>query len=260
MDAYKALRTFLAITLLAASLPLSGCARPQARVGSSMVQPPPRIPQQGGGFYHTVTRGQTIYRIAKLYSVDQKELMRLNGIKDPSSLEVGQQVFVPQAYVSTSYAQPGRGPVSFDEALRIIGPRRTSYEWRTITVHHSGTKQGSARNFDRNHKERKMGGLFYHFVIGNGTGTRDGEIETGFRWVRQVKANRPYDIQICLVGNFDVQNVSEAQFATTVNLIRALQQTYGIPKSAVRQHCDIPGKHTDCPGKKFPFSRLLAAL
>lgn len=260
MGANSRSRFFWLAAILAFNVSLvAGCARPQVRTsGTHMTAPPAHV--SSSGFYHTVTRGQTLYRIAKLYNVSQRDLMAANGIKNAGSIEVGQQIFVPQPYASGSFIPAGSGPVSFEDAKRIIGPRQNVYLWRTITVHHSGTTQGGARNFDRNHQQRKMGGLFYHFVIGNGTATRDGEVEVGFRWKRQIKANRPYDIQICLVGNFDTQNVSEAQFATLVNLIRALQETYGIPKSAIRQHCDIPGKHTDCPGKKFPFSRLLNAL
>ena len=143
---------------------------------------------------------------------------------------------------------------------KITGPKKNVYPWETITVHHSGTLTGSARLFDKDHRRRKMGGLFYHFVIGNGTRTPEGSVELGWRWLKQVKANRPNDIQICLVGNFDEQNVSERQLNSLVNLTALLQHQYNIPLSAVRQHCDIPGKHTDCPGKKFPFSKLLSKL
>ena len=82
----------------------------------------------------------------------------------------------------------------------------------------------------------------------------------GWRWKNQVKANRPYDIQICLVGNFDEQDVSEGEFSSLVNLIRVLQEEYPIPKSAIRKHCDIKGKHTECPGSRFPFSKLISTL
>ncbi len=241
---------------------LSGCAKPAMRTSSTYFAPPTQVIPPSQGFYHTIQKGQTLYSISKIYRVDLETIKRANRIYDPSSLEVGQKLFIPQAVAYTSGRSwtGGAGPVSFDQALRIIGPRKNTYFWKTITVHHSGTRQGSARSFERDHKRRKMGGLFYHFVIGNGTSTGDGEIETGFRWRRQIKANRPYDIQICLVGNFDNQEVSSAQMNSLVNLIRAIQQEYRISTGNVRQHCDIPGKHTDCPGKRFPFSRLLSAL
>ena len=47
--------------------------------------------------------------------------------------------------------------------------------------------------------------VFYHFVIGNGTDSQDGEIEVGWRWRRQIEVERSGDIQICLVGDFNRQ-------------------------------------------------------
>ncbi|PYL46749.1 MAG: hypothetical protein DMF40_11190 [Verrucomicrobia bacterium] len=50
--------------------------------------------------------------------------------------------------------------------------------WQFIVVHNSGTRQGSARIFDYYHRHvrRMKNGLAYHFVIGNGTSTGDGQI------------------------------------------------------------------------------------
>jgi LysM repeat protein len=219
------------------------------------------VPAAPGGFYHTVARGQTIYRIAKSYGVDPKELMRLNGIRDASQLEVGQRLYVPIVAPSTLpplLSSMGQG-MSPEEVRRLVGSVRNS-SWLTITVHHSATKQGGAKAFDRDHRRRHMGGLFYHFVIGNGTHTRDGAIEVGWRWFKQRPSNRPNDINICLVGDFSQQQVSQAQFDSLVNLINVLCSDYHVPLSAVRKHEDIQGKHTACPGKYFPFHRLIERL
>ncbi|HTL71390.1 MAG TPA: N-acetylmuramoyl-L-alanine amidase, partial [Candidatus Eisenbacteria bacterium] len=204
----------------------------------------------------TVERGQTIYRIAKTYGVDVRELMRLNAVRDPSQLEVGQKIFIPRPAPAV---RPAERPLS-QSVERLVGRKYSYSNWKTITVHHSGTKTGSAEGFHRDHLRRRMGGLFYHFVIGNGTKTRDGQIEVGFRWQRQVKANRPYDIQICLVGDFSEDRPSEAQFESLVELITVLRRQYDIPLSSIRTHGKIPGKHTECPGKNFPFDRLIARL
>ena len=105
-----------------------------------------------------------------------------------------------------------------------------------------------------------MGGLFYHFVIGNGTGSGDGEIEVGWRWRKQVKANRPYDIQICLVGDFTRESVSEAQMASLSALVKVLRRQYNIPCRNIRRHKDIAGRVTQCPGYNFPFERFLTTI
>ncbi len=237
---------------------VSGCARtPKRTVKPSAMQP--AVISALPGFYHTVQRGQTLFRIAKNYNVDWHELMAVNRVSNPSKLEVGQRIFIPQP-TAPAYPPTVSGPLSEQDLRRLVGSRKYGSDWRTITLHHSGTLQGSAAPFDRDHRRRHMGGLFYHFVIGNGTNTPDGALEVGWRWRQQVKANRPYDIQICVVGDFNRQHVSEAQFATIVNLVQMLRRDYGVPVGAVRTHGEIKGKHTDCPGKHFPFARIMNEL
>ncbi len=257
MTAKRFLATSL-VFVVAGCLLVSGCARAPKRVSRpGALQVVPSLIPAGGGFYHIVEKGQTVYRIARHYGMDWHELMRVNHISNPSSLEVGQQLFIPR---STGFAPAISGPLRYEEIRRLVGPPHPRSAWRTITVHHSGTRNGNARLFDRDHTRRHMGGLFYHFVIGNGTNSPNGGLEVGFRWRQQVPANRPNDIQICLVGNFDDQNVSEAQFSTLAGLIPILQSDYGIRVGKIRRHEDIKGKHTACPGRNFPFRRLISAL
>lgn len=232
----------------AISLFFAGCATVPAR--------PVFIPPSG--VYHIVAKGQTLYRISKVYGVDINELMRLNNIKSPNQLEVGRQLIIPGAtqpiYVS-AFLLPG-----LESAEKLVGAKQYKVCWKTITLHHSGTKAGSAEAFNRNHRHRGMGGLFYHFVIGDGAGFGDGEIEVGWRWKRQIEVNRKEDIQICLVGDFNKQRVSDAQFMSLIKLIKTLKKQYSIPVSNIRTHKYIPGKVTECPGNKFPFEKILSEL
>jgi LysM repeat protein len=245
---------------LLASLALAGCARVPKTALPPPARPAPAAP--AAGLVHTVEKGETFYRIAKHYRIDVAALMRANGIEDPRQLEVGQRLVIPGVHRASPAAvrPPVVEPYTLDQVRRLVGPPRGSSRWHTITVHHSATLQGSAKAFHRDHSRRRMGGLFYHFVIGNGSYSDDGEIETGFRWKRQIKSNRPYDINICLVGDFNRQDVSEAQLGSLVNLVATLQRQYRIPTSHVRRHEDVKGKNTECPGRRFPFYRLLSRL
>jgi len=134
-----------------------------------------------------------------------------------------------------------------------VAPANT---WRWIVIHHSATPTGSAAIFDREHKSKGWDELGYHFVVGNGTFTRDGQIEVGPRWPKQkwgAHAKTPdeqfnnYGIGICLVGNFDMDRPSPAQMQAVAKLTAYLMQTYHIPASHVIGHCDT--KPTDCPGR-----------
>jgi len=213
---------------------------------------------RGPGVYHIVGSGQTLYRIAKTYGVDMRQIMRVNNIQDPNNIGVGERLFIPNAsrqfYVSSFKRQ---APAELEN---VVGQKRYNVAWRTITLHHSGTASGNAEAFDRDHRRRRMGGLFYHFVIGNGTGSGDGEVEVGWRWIKQDEVNRRRDIQICLVGDYNRQQVTPAQYSALIGLLKILQKQYSVPVYRLRIHRDIPGSATECPGKNFPLKRIISDL
>jgi len=139
--------------------------------------------------------------------------------------------------------------------------------WRFIIVHNSGTKQGNARIFDYYHRNvrRMSNGLAYHFVIGNGTSSGNGEIEVGNRWRRQINGGHVHSdylnnisLGICLVGDFNREQPTRAQLDSCEELIRYLRDRCGkverhdIP---VRPHREMnpPRWPTDCPGDDFPY-------
>ena len=244
------MRTILAVCLLVMGVSFSGC-----------VTAPPRAPgvlAPGTGVWHVVESGATLWRISKTYGVDIDELMRVNRITDPASLTAGQRIFIPGA-VRVLTVEPYR-PLTGDAVAAVVGPRKHVCSWRTITLHHSATLEGNAASFDRNHRRRGMGGLFYHFVIGNGHGSCDGEIEVGWRWKKQVQVERCNDIQICLVGDFNRQQVSARQFDALSELVSVLCRQYGIKPSNIRSHKSLRGKKTECPGRNFPFDRLISRV
>lgn len=58
---------------------------------------PPAGPAGIPGIYHRVEKGQTLWRISKLYDADLDELARVNRIPEASNIEIGQLIFVPHA-------------------------------------------------------------------------------------------------------------------------------------------------------------------
>ena len=57
-----------------------------------------KVPEKTGGvagIYHRVEKGQTLFSISKIYSIDIDELVQINHISDASDIEIGQLIFIP---------------------------------------------------------------------------------------------------------------------------------------------------------------------
>jgi LysM repeat protein len=63
---------------------------------------------------HVVGRGETIYSISRFYRVSADELMRVNGITDPSRLQVGRRLTIPPSAFSD---------ISVDNAQALVDYR-----------------------------------------------------------------------------------------------------------------------------------------
>lgn len=149
-------------------------------------------------------------------------------------------------------------------------PHATPRDWRAIVVHHAAVKSGDAASINRMHLSNGWDGLGYHFVIGNGTASGDGQIEMGFRWRDQLKGAharaRPGDdnrwnlhsIGICLVGDFTNTSPSPRQMDALVHLVRALMAEYKIPAENVVPHSFVHA--TECPGARFPWAEFMARI
>lgn len=47
------------------------------------------------GVYHTVGKGETLWRIAYTYGVDIQDIAEINNIKEPTLIKIGQKIFIP---------------------------------------------------------------------------------------------------------------------------------------------------------------------
>ena len=54
-------------------------------------------PETPHGVYHTVHKGQTLFRIAQAYGIDLEILRRANHIRDASKIKTGMQLWIPGA-------------------------------------------------------------------------------------------------------------------------------------------------------------------
>ena len=140
-------------------------------------------------------------------------------------------------------------------------------DWKYLVLHHSDSPSGNAAQIDRIHREEEeWDGCGYHFVIGNGLGSRDGEIEASHRWLEQragahagSKEHNLHGIGICLVGRFMAGNgPTHAQYDSLLRLCVHLMQQFNIPLTSIKRHSDV--RATECPGDSFPFDTFVVDL
>ena len=204
-----------------------------------------------GGTY-TVRKGDTLSGIAQKFGTTVQSLRYQNGI-DGDLIRIGQVLELP-------------GNDYLVEVRRVSEPKRGGLRtWRYIVAHHSGVNTGNAEIYGNYHRNKigMRNGLAYHFVIGNGSKSGDGEIEIGSRWDRQlngghVRSSRVNDqgIGICLVGNFQEKRPSPRQIAALTALSGYLRDL--VPnRTRFAVHREIDGRsHTVCPGRYFPTSKM----
>ena len=121
--------------------------------------------------------------------------------------------------------------------------------YSAVVIHDSGTLAGTADGLP--------GGLGYHFVIGNGEGSPDGEIVVSRRWSEQLAGVFPVDadqdegyadgaIGICLIGDTGRQALTDRQMQQLRWLVTQLQSRLRIPGNQV-----VPPA-----GRLFPHARF----
>lgn len=139
--------------------------------------------------------------------------------------------------------------------------------WKYIVLHHTATEQDGVESIHEEHLKRKdrdgqsWMGIGYHFVIGNGHGMGDGEVEATFRWHEQLPGahagNEDYNhhgIGVVLVGNFENAPPSVAQLESVKKLVGFLKRKHGISSDRIVGHRDV--KATACPGSLFPLAEV----
>lgn len=210
---------------------------------------------QTTGQVHVVQRGDTLSHLALRYHTSVGSIKQANGLKS-DLIRVGQKLNIPGEEAAADFLGNIR------PATAGINVRRDN--WDTIIVHHSAIKYGNAAAYDREHRRRGMQhGLAYHFVIGNGIDSGDGEIEIGPRWTKQLHGGhvKSYQVNltaigICLVGNFEETRPTSRQLEALTQLVSWLRRDV-VPKAQrFAGHRQIQGEQTVCPGRYFPLAEL----
>lgn len=95
---------------------LAGCASTSTQ---TVATKPLSAPYQQG-VYHTVLKGETLWRIAKSYNTDISRIVETNRMPDPSDIDAGQKIFIPGARTNVKVSQ--YMPVSKESRKGYIWP------------------------------------------------------------------------------------------------------------------------------------------
>lgn len=160
-------------------------------------------------------------------------LLMVLGLTSALLLALAPAPLAPGAASSLFAVEP---PKSLDVIFETAAPLKAG-RWSHIYVHHSQTLSGSAATLG----VAGPGGVADHFVIGNGDGCADGELQIAQRWNHQQSAGPlpgvsqmdPSCISICLVGDFNRTHPTRTQMRRLAQLVSALQARLSVPAEQV---------------------------
>ena len=99
----------------------------------------------------------------------------------------------------------------------------------------------------RAHLDRGWGDIGYHYIIDRGG--RIWEARSVVYQGAHVKDHNEHNIGVMVLGNFDLQQPSDAQLTTLQTLIKALREKYSVPITKLHTHQEL--MPTACPGKNL---------
>ncbi len=207
---------------------------------------------------YLVRRGDTLGSIAADHGTDVRTLKRINHLKS-DLIRVGQSLSLPGGSSSLAPSALLTPVIAATDRIHVDRSR-----WKYIVCHHSAIEAGNAEVYGKAHLRRGMEhGLAYHFVIGNGRDSGDGEIEVGPRWQHQLRGGHvrktevnDSGIGICLVGNLQNHRPTARQSRAMNELLDFLCSGYARSNVEVTVHKRVDKNHTLCPGRHFPYTDL----
>lgn len=247
----------------------------------SPATPAPTSPTPKTGWVR-IKKGDTLAKISREQGIPLEDLRRWNRLRG-DQLQAGNLLRLsppktsspptpavakknpPDNRPTPAPPKPPAHPFVGPARSQIDAPKDRLRDWEYIVVHHSGTPGGNAKIFDYFHRhDRGMeNGLAYHFVIGNGSDSGDGQIEVGPRWLAQKQGGHlaseslnEISIGICLVGDFSTHRLGPRQTAALIELVQYLRKMMPDAKLKFRLHREINTKPTECPGKLFPSQAI----
>ncbi|MFU7514886.1 peptidoglycan recognition family protein [Clostridium sp. HCS.1] len=147
-----------------------------------------------------------------------------------------------------------------NEMEKSLNIMKVDYNWKEnlnmnnkpnkIIIHHTALAKASPEEINEFHKSKGWKGIGYNFYISKNGTIYEGRPE-GSEGAHTLGENSS-SIGICLEGNFEDEEVKEAQLKNLINLSLYISLKYDIYK--IIGHKEVYS--TLCPGEKFPLEEV----
>lgn len=123
-------KKIICLIVLIAMASCSGCASRKYSTKTSNIPSAP-------GAYHKVKKGETLWGISKIYSLDLKDIIKSNNISDASKISSGQLIFIPCARKT-----------AYDKKQNISITPESDFIWpvKGKVISHFGIKYGEVKS------------------------------------------------------------------------------------------------------------------
>jgi N-acetyl-anhydromuramyl-L-alanine amidase AmpD len=151
------------------------------------------------------------------------------------------------------------------EEVALVNIINVNYSWKSqpiarkatiwIVVHHTGTTSATVEGIHRHHQDvQGWNGFGYHAYI-----RKDGRVFSGRPFGTVGAHCRGYNhnsIGICFEGNFEKEQMTQAQVDKGIELLKYLNKMY--PEARITRHKDL-NNDTLCPGRNFVDDIIIKA-
>lgn len=180
------------------------------------------------------------------------------------NLGSGETAATHTAVSATSATYDGGGFGFNDLTAAFKTGEKRSMQVELIAIHHTaGNPNGSVNDLAKIHLgQNKWNSVGYHFyIVPDGTVYQLRPLDECVPHAYGCNGN---SIAICLAGNFNEYEPTDAQRTSALQLCRWLMKKYGLTADKVKAHGELtaysPSNTTDCCGKLFNIAKFRQEL
>ena len=110
--------------------------------------PVPEVKRQG--IYHRVSKGETLWRIAKHYNVEMEQIIGANRLNDFTKIEIGQMLFIPNTGKIRRVSKSSSRNIKIDLPIKkITETGKNGFAWpvKGDILSHFGQKRDNVTNY-----------------------------------------------------------------------------------------------------------------